>query len=109
MRKRVPTLKQDIRVFFGPPCSCLIVIIVDMLGGGVFVLLALLCLSSIVSAQIQCAHYDSQMGATFDLTELIRRSDELNYIVEDGDIPCTPEVSYFLSINIYARIYTRFC
>eukprot|EP00602_Paraphysomonas_sp_CaronLab_P006945 CAMPEP_0185024860 /NCGR_PEP_ID=MMETSP1103-20130426/8041_1 /TAXON_ID=36769 /ORGANISM="Paraphysomonas bandaiensis, Strain Caron Lab Isolate" /LENGTH=263 /DNA_ID=CAMNT_0027557931 /DNA_START=200 /DNA_END=991 /DNA_ORIENTATION=+ len=32
------------------------------------------------------------MGATFDLTDLVRTSDEPSYMVTDGDIPCTTDV-----------------
>jgi len=39
-----------------------------------------------------CSTYDSNMGATFDLTDLVRMPNEPPYTVEDGDVPCTKQV-----------------
>ena len=49
-----------------------------------------------------CTQYDGNMGATFDLTDLVRSHDESSYAVEDGDIPCTPfiEKNYTYMFNV---------
>jgi len=44
------------------------------------------------SLSFQCGKYDSNKGATFNLEELIRSSDQPAYTVEDGDIPCTTKI-----------------
>lgn len=50
----------------------------------------------------ECIHYDSQHGATFDLENLVRSANELSYIVEDGNIPCShhTEKNYTYIFNI---------
>ena len=54
------------------------------------------------SATSLCTQYDSNMGATFDLNDLVRSQDESSYAVEDGDIPCTPyiEKNYTYMFNV---------
>ena len=49
-----------------------------------------------------CTRYDSNMGATFDLSDLVRSHDESSYVVEDGDIPCTTfkEKNYTYMFNV---------
>jgi len=39
-----------------------------------------------------CSKYESNMGATFDLTDMIRAPGQPSYVVEDGDLPCTKVV-----------------
>ena len=47
-------------------------------------------------------YYDSLAGATFDLNALIRHGEMPPYTVEDGDIPCTPQIeqNYTYAFNI---------
>eukprot|EP00606_Chrysophyceae_sp_TOSAG23-5_P001518 GSChrysophyteH2.ASY1.ANO1.1628.1 assembled CDS len=46
------------------------------------------------------------MGATFDLTELQRSAGQPSYKIEDGDIPCTPNVesNYTYSFNVCGAV-----
>jgi len=46
--------------------------------------------------------FDSNMGATFSLEDLVREGEEPSYFVTDGDIPCTKEVeqNYTYMFNI---------
>jgi hypothetical protein len=55
---------------------------------------------------MDCAHFNSNMGANFDLTDLIRAQDQPSYSVEDGDIPCTPyiEKNYTYIFNICSTV-----
>jgi hypothetical protein len=53
-------------------------------------LLSLVILALIgLAAALTCTNYDSNMGATFDITDLFRTPEQPPYQVEDGDIPCT--------------------
>lgn len=36
-----------------------------------------------------CGTYSTNMGATFDLTDLVRQAGQPAYTIEDGDLPCT--------------------
>lgn len=58
--------------------------------------------SLVIAAALQCGKYDSNMGATFDLTELTRTAEQPPYTVEDGDLPCTKEIekNYTYIFNI---------
>lgn len=74
------------------------------------VILLLLVIVSVIVQQevlsIQCGKYETNMGATFDLTELTRTAEQPPYIVEDGDIPCTKQVekNYTYMFNICGSI-----
>ena len=48
--------------------------------------------SGVSQAVMECTHFDSNMGAHFDLSELQRSAGQPAYKIEDGDIPCTPNV-----------------
>jgi hypothetical protein len=39
-----------------------------------------------------CEKFDSNMGATYDISGLVKAANEYSYMIVDGDIPCTPEV-----------------
>lgn len=39
-----------------------------------------------------CKHFDSNMGANFDLSDLVRNPDDPVYSVIDGDLPCTTQI-----------------
>jgi hypothetical protein len=76
------------------------------------VLLVALCgVVGVVGGQGVCS-YDSRMGATFDLQDLVRYGDMPAYSVTDGDIPCTPEVeqnfTYVFNIcnQVHHNVYT---
>lgn len=45
-----------------------------------------------VNGLLDCKKFDSNMGATFDLTDLVRGVDDPSYEVTDGDLPCTTNV-----------------
>ena len=69
----------------------------------------ILFLSSILIPNVfalDCKHFDSNMGATFDLSDLVRASDQPSYSVEDGDIPCTPyvEKNYTYLFNVCGAV-----
>ena len=49
--------------------------------------------ATVMPSDGSCGHYDSNMGATFDFSELTRMGDDPSYTVEDGDLPCTKSVS----------------
>lgn len=70
--------------------------------------LLLLCFTNslFLSYSLDCNHFDSNMGATFDLTDLIRAQDQPSYFVEDGDIPCTTyvEKNYTYIFNICGNV-----
>lgn len=60
-------------------------------------------------ASLTCTNYDSNMGATFDITDLFRTPEQPPYQVEDGDIPCTTNrVRFFWP---FLKIFTNphFC
>lgn len=66
-----------------------------------------------VLAKWQCSFFDSQMGATFDLSELHRDPDQPVYNVEDGDLPCTAAVeknyTYYFNICDTVSSYPAAC
>ena len=74
----------------------------------------LVCISALVLlapvaavAGLDCAFFDSHMGATFDLGDLERTGEQPVYAVEDGDIPCTTktiEKNYTYVFNICGTI-----
>lgn len=70
-----------------------------------FVAVILLNLASIAIGQ-QCLNFDSNMGATFDLTELQRTAGQPSYQVEDGNIPCTHSVEplYTYQFNLCGAV-----
>ena len=55
---------------------------------------------------LECTHFNSNMGATFDLTDLVRKNDEPSYSVEDGDLPCTTyvEKNYTYIFNVCGTV-----
>jgi hypothetical protein len=70
-------------------------------------LVAISCVA--VAMGMECSKFDTNMGATFDLTDLVRYDcswlhlqtnftyfirigDEPSYVVTDGDLPCTTDV-----------------
>ena len=57
-------------------------------------------------AVLSCVKWDSNMGATYDLTEAVRQSNEQNYMVTDGDIPCTHAVekNYTYYFNVCGTV-----
>lgn len=59
-----------------------------------------------VAAQIKCGTYDSNMGATFDISDLHRIASEPAYSVEDGNIPCSKvtEQNYTYLFNICGEV-----
>ena len=60
----------------------------------VLVLAALLSgeLAVLAISHSTCSKYESNMGATFDLSDMIRSPGQPSYVVEDGDLPCTKVV-----------------
>eukprot|EP01036_Dinobryon_divergens_P043592 gene43592-58055_t len=66
----------------------------------VLVLLPSIILHSVVC--LECGHYDTRMGATFDITGLSRTLEQPSYIITDGVIPCTttvqPNYTYIYNI-----------
>lgn len=72
------------------------------------VLVALCGVVGVVRGQGVCS-YDSRMGATFDLQDLVRYGDMPAYSVTDGDIPCTPEVeqNFTYVFNICNQVHTQ--
>lgn len=54
----------------------------------------------------QLCVFDSKMGATYNLEDLVRRGDEPSYTVTDGDIPCTPQVeqNYTYTFNVCNQV-----
>ena len=70
-------------------------------------LLALLACMLVDRARaLQCLQYNSNMGATFDLTDLERSGEQPAYSVEDGDLPCTANVekNYTYVFNICGTV-----
>jgi hypothetical protein len=61
---------------------------------GLTSLLALLWMGMFAHAQnFDCMRFDSNMGATFDMSEIVRGSDDVSYMIEDGDnVFCEKEV-----------------
>jgi len=54
-----------------------------------------------------CDKFDSNMGATYDLTEMHRTADEPSYEVTDGDLPCTTNVveqNFTYSFNVCGTV-----
>lgn len=47
-----------------------------------------------------CGRFDSHMGATFDVSELTRNSDQPAYEVTDGDLPCTKKCGAKLHLHV---------
>mmetsp|Transcript_15710 Transcript_15710/g.15848 ORF Transcript_15710/g.15848 Transcript_15710/m.15848 type:complete len:328 (-) Transcript_15710:65-1048(-) len=51
---------------------------------------------------LECRQYDTRMGASFDLSPLIRKLEQPSYTITDGDIPCTekiePNYTYYFNI-----------
>jgi len=66
--------------------------------------------SRIAMGSFQCSTFDSNMGATFELTDLYRAPDQPPYQVTDGDIPCTidkVEKNYTYIFNVCGTIYSQ--
>lgn len=78
-----------------------------LVGSSVFIILAFFY-APFLKADVgnTCAKYNSNMGATFDLTDLIRTTDQPPYQVEDGDIPCTKQVeqNYTYVFNVCGTV-----
>jgi len=55
---------------------------------------------------LSCGSYSTNLGANYDLTELIRTADQGAYTVIDGDIPCTKQVesNYTYYFNICGTV-----
>lgn len=54
--------------------------------------LVLLCLYlRFGESSFSCSKYDSNMGANFDLSDLIRLPGQPSYTVDSGDLPCTTD------------------
>lgn len=53
-----------------------------------------------------CEKFDSNMGATFDVSDLMRASNEFSYMITDGDIPCTTakEKNFSYVFNVCAPV-----
>lgn len=72
--------------------------------------LVLAVLTRIGLSSFQCSTFDSNMGATFDLTDLYRAPDQPPYQVTDGDIPCTTnkiEPNYTYIFNVCGTINSQ--
>lgn len=75
-----------------------------------YITLATVCLlgfaSRIEAGSSSCGTFDSNMGATFDFTDLQRMPDEPAYSVEDGDLPCTKNVeqNYTYVFNVCGTV-----
>ena len=68
----------------------------------IFIFILFNCCIFQITSFINCIQYDSQHGATFDLENMVRSANELSYIVEDGNIPCShhTEKNYTYIFNI---------
>lgn len=60
----------------------------------------------LVTTGFDCLNFDSNMGATFDLSDLHRKPDQPPYTVIDGDLPCTEKVeqNYTYIFNICGAV-----
>lgn len=72
----------------------------------VYVVAAVAILGNMLVGAFDCTHFNSNMGATFDLSELQRSAGQPSYKIEDGDIPCTPNVesNYTYNFNVCGAI-----
>ncbi len=71
---------------------------------GLFIF-SIILIKSVISNS--CINFNSNKGATYDLTELVKTSEDPPYMVEDGDIPCTTQVekNYTYIYNICGTVY----
>lgn len=66
----------------------------------------LLAFLPMVIFAFECSNFNSNMGATFDLSDLVRSHDQPPFQVEDGDIPCTKKVekNYTYVFNVCGAV-----
>eukprot|EP01038_Epipyxis_sp_PR26KG_P014665 gene14665-19702_t len=77
-----------------------------MIGIGAVILVVGIICSGLEYISSSCAKFDSNMGATFDISDLMRLPGQPSFMVEDGDIPCTTKIeqNYTYIFNVCGAI-----